>query len=150
MATLTTTITESITINNAQRGGTNTVTTTGITDVLKRTTTCPHSQTTTIAVFNTNVYSADGAIDTENVKYIRVSNLDTTSNIELACVTASTNHQVTITPGNSYILCQAEECSLDEEDASPSFGTMLDLVTLEVKPVGTSSNPQIELFVASV
>ena len=52
MADLVTTISESVTLNGSVRGSTNTVTTTGIVDVFERILTCTHSQTTTVAVFN--------------------------------------------------------------------------------------------------
>ena len=56
MADLVTTITESVVVNGALRGSTNTVTTTGIIDTFERVITCPHSATTTIATFAANVY----------------------------------------------------------------------------------------------
>lgn len=63
MATLTTTVTESVTLNGATRGTTNTLTTTGIVDVFERILTCSHSQTTTIAIFESTPHSAAGALD---------------------------------------------------------------------------------------
>ena len=42
MADLTTTLTESVTLNGAIRGTTNTITTTGIVDVYERILTCTH------------------------------------------------------------------------------------------------------------
>jgi hypothetical protein len=50
MADLVTTISESVTLNGALRGSTNSVTTSGIVDVMERILTCAHSNTTTIAV----------------------------------------------------------------------------------------------------
>jgi len=149
MADLTTTITESVTINGATRGSTNTVTTTGIIDTVERTITCPHSQTTTIATFAAAVHTSAGAIDVDLVKYIRVTNLDENAEIELGVVGTSDNYQVTITPGNSHVLSQAAAILLAEEDTTPSFGTMENLASLQVKPVGASYNPQVELFIAS-
>ena len=46
MADLTTTITESVTLNGALRGSSNSITTTGIVDVFERILTCAHSNTT--------------------------------------------------------------------------------------------------------
>ena len=71
MADLTTTITESVVINGAVRGSTNTLTVSGIEDTFERVVTCPHSNVTTIATFNSNVYGSAGALDLENCKYIR-------------------------------------------------------------------------------
>ena len=47
MADLTTTVTESVVLNGALRGNTNSVVTTGINNVFERIVTCTHSQTTT-------------------------------------------------------------------------------------------------------
>ena len=51
MADLTTTITESVILNGATRGSTNTITTPNIVDVMERILTLAHSNTTTIATF---------------------------------------------------------------------------------------------------
>ena len=94
MADLTTTITESVTLNGSLRGSTNSITTTGIVDVFERILTCTHSQT-------------------------------------------------------SHILFQAEEILIGEEDASPAFPTLEDLVTVEVRPSATT-DVQVEVFAGLV
>ena len=58
MADLTTTLSESVTLNGAVRGTTNTVTTTGINNVYERIVTCTTGQTTHIATFDTNSYGS--------------------------------------------------------------------------------------------
>ena len=83
MADLTVTIGESVTINNAVRGSSNTITTTGIVDTYERVLTAAHSQTTTIAVFGSTPHSAAGALDVENAKYVRSTNLSTDQNMTL-------------------------------------------------------------------
>ena len=103
-ADLTTTVTESVVLNGALRGNTNTVTTTGINNVFERIVTCIHSQTTTVAVFDTAPYTSAGAIDVENVSYIRVTNLDTAGALVLAVVTTNTNYQVRLTAVTSHII----------------------------------------------
>tara|TARA_R110000851_G_scaffold54620_1_gene128716 strand:+ start:1363 stop:1815 length:453 start_codon:yes stop_codon:yes gene_type:complete len=147
MADLTTTIQETVTINGSLRGSTNTVVTTGINDVFERIVTCAHSQTTTIAVFAASPHTSAGAIDVDRTKYIRVSNLDALAEIELAIVTTASNYQVTIRAGGSHVLFQGGAIALAEEDTSPSFGTMEDIASLQVKPVGSSYNPRVEVFV---
>jgi len=147
MATLTTTLSESITLNGSLRGSVNSVTTTGINDVFERIVTCAHSQTTTVAVFATTPHTSAGAIDVDRTKYIRVTNLDDTAEIELAIVTTASNYQITITAGNSHILSQGAAIALGEADVTPSFGTMEDITSLQVRPVGASLNPRVEIFV---
>ena len=149
MADLVTTITETVTLNGSLRGSSNTLTTTNVVDVFERILTCTHSQTTTIAVFNSTPYGADGALDVENCKYLRATNLSEDQDMKLALVTANTNYQVTVRAGGSHILFQAEEALIGEEDASPAFPTLEDIVTVEVRPSATT-DVQVEVFVGLV
>jgi hypothetical protein len=150
MADLSVTLTESVTLNGSVRGTTNELTVTGITDTFERIVTCIEGNVTTIATFGTQPYSAAGAIDIDRCKYIRVTNLDAAAWIELAIVTSASNYTVLLTSGESHILAQAEAAALAEEDTSPSFGTMENLASIQVKPVGSSYNPQVEIFTASI
>jgi len=147
MADLTTTVTESVTLNGAVRGTTNVVTTTGINNVYERIVTCTTGQTTFLAAFDSNSYGSAVQIDKEDVRYIRVTNLDTTNSLELAVVGAATLYQVLLKAGQSHILCAADDVMLAEADTSPSFGTMADLASLQVSP---AANLDVEIFVASV
>jgi len=149
MADLTTTLSESVVLNGAVRGTTNTVTTTGINNVYERIVTCSSTEeaVTHLATFNTNSYGSAVQIDKEDVRYIRVTNLDATNSLELAVVGAATLYQVLLKAGQSHILCAADDVMLAEADTSPSFGTMADLTSLQVKPAATLD---VEIFVASV
>jgi len=149
MADLTTTISESVVLNGAVRGTTNTVTTTGINNVFERIVTCTNAQETYLAAFDSNSYGSAVQIDKQDVRYIRVTNLHTTDSLELAVVAGATLYQVLVNAGQSHILCAASSVVLAEADTTPSFGTMTDLRRLIVKPEG--SNPvDVEIFVASV
>lgn len=147
MADLVTTLTESVTLNGAIRGTTNSVTTTGINNVFENIVTCTSTQTTVLAAFDSNSYGSAVQIDKEDVRYIRVTNLDSTNSLELAIVGAATNYQVLLNAGQSHILCAAENVMLAEADTSPSFGTMEDLGSIQVNP---SADLDVEIFVASV
>ena len=72
MADLVVTISESVTINGALRGSSNSLTVSSLIDTFAMVVTCPHSVTTTIATFSPNVYDRACAIDKENVRYIRI------------------------------------------------------------------------------
>ena len=150
MADLTTTVTESVVLNGALRGNTNSVTTTGINNVFERIVTCIHSQTTTVAVFDTAPYTSAGAIDVENVRYIRVTNLDTDGALVLAVVTTNTNYQVRLTPGTSHIIPRGEAEIIGEADTAPAFGTLENITSLQVRPEGVVYNPQVAVFVGSI
>jgi len=149
MADLVTTISESVTLNGAVRGTTNSVTTTGIVDVFERILTCAHSNTTTVAVFNSTPHGAAGALDVENCKYFRISNLSTDQDVIVAFVTTNTNYQVTVRAGGSHVLFQAEEAAIGETDTSPAFGTLEDVTSVQVRPSATT-DVQVEMFAALV
>ena len=150
MADLTTTVTESVVLNGALRGNTNSVTITGIENVFERIVTCIHSQTTTVAVFDTAPYSSAGAIDVENVRYIRVTNLDADGALVLAVITTNTNYQVRLTPGTSHIVPRGEAEIIGEEDTTPAFSTLENITSFQVRPEGTTYSPQVSVFVGAV
>mgnify|MGYP003645942702 CR=1 FL=1 len=149
MATLTATITESVTLNSAARGSTNTIAVNNIVDVFERILTAAHTNTTTIATFASTPHSSAGALDVENCKYLRITNLSSDQDIKLALVTTNTNYQVTVRAGGSHILFQTEEAAIAEADTSPNFPTLEDLVTVEVRPSATT-DVQVEIFAAFV
>ena len=113
---------------------------------MDRIVTCPASQTTTIATFNSNVYGAANAVDLEDTRYIRITNLDSSNAVELAVVGAATLYQVSLAAGHSHILGPPDDCMLAEADTSPSFGTMADLASVQVNP--GSNAVKVELFIA--
>ena len=149
MADLVTTISESVTLNGSVRGSTNSVTTTGIVDVFERILTCTHSQTTTVAVFNSTPHGAAGALDVENCKYFRISNLSSDQDIMVAFVTSGTNYQVTVRAGGSHVLYQAEDAILGEADSTPASSGLADVVTVQVRP-SASTDVQVEVFAGLV
>ena len=149
MADLTVTIQEAVSINGSQRGSTNSQTITGIIDTFERVVYCPALQTTTIATFAANVYTSAGAIKADGAKYVRITNLSTEYDIELAVVGAATLYQVHIPAGYSHIISRTDDFMLAEADTSPSFGTMADIASLQVKPTA-GSNVTVEIFVATI
>ena len=147
-ATMTVKITETITLNGSDQGATNTLTIASINEVMKRSGTCVNGQTTTVLTFNLNAYGAAGALDTEDAKYIRLTNLDDTQSVEIAVVTGATLYKVTLRAGESHILGCPDDLMLAEADTSPSFGTLADVASSQVRPIG-SAMVDIEVFVAS-
>ena len=147
MANLTTTLSESVTLNGATRGTTNTITTTGIVDVFERILTCAHSNTTTIATFASTPHASAGALDVENTAYVRITNLDTAQALYLAVVGTATNYTVKLRPGASHILFNGEEVFVGEADTSPGFTSFEDLASIQAKPI-SATDVQVEMFVA--
>ena len=145
MADLVTTISETVTLNGSLRGSVNSVTTTGINDVFERIVTCTASVVTTVAVFDTLPSTSPGAIDVDRTKYVRVTNLETAVDIELAVVTTTSSYTVTIRAGGSHVLYSGDLIALGEVGA-PTFGTKLDLASLQVQPT-TAVTARVEVFV---
>jgi hypothetical protein len=149
MANLTVTITESVTVNGALRGSSNSLTVADIIDTFERVVTCPQSATTTIATFSSNVYDSAGAIDSENVRYIRVTNLSDTYDIEVGIAGAASNYSILIPSGNSHIIARADNVMLAEADAVPTYGSLADITKIEVRPTA-SNDVNVEVFVATI
>jgi hypothetical protein len=147
-ATLTVTITESLSLGGTQYGGTKTLEIADINEAFKRIVKCAASQTTTIATFNGNAFASDNALDLEDAKYVRVTNLDDKNPIELAIVGAATLYQIRLAAGESHILGAPDDLMLAEADTSPSFGTMADIASIKVNPA--SNDVDVEILVASV
>ena len=147
MATLKVKLEENIVLDNQDYGSKRTLEISNIDEVSKRIVTCVASQTTTIAVFAGTVNNSAGAIDIQDSKYIRVTNLDSTNSVEIAVVGAATLYQVTLAAGQSHILGSADTLMLAEEDTTPSFGTMADITSIQVNPGGNAVS--VEVFVAS-
>jgi hypothetical protein len=145
MADLVTTISETVTLNGSLRGSVNSVTTTGINDVFERIVTCTASVVTTVAVFDTLPSTSPGAIDVDRTKYVRVTNLETAVDIELAVQTTTSSYTVTVRAGGSHVLYSGDVIALGEVGA-PTFGTMLNLASLQVQPT-TAVTARVEVFV---
>ncbi len=96
---LTIEIKETITINGNSYDQTITKTLTGIGNVSKRIFTIPHSTTVTLATFISTV--TNNQFDVEDVKYIRVTNLDDTDALILTKSFASTSAATELKAGCS-------------------------------------------------
>ena len=145
MADLVTTISETVTLNGSLRGSVNSVTTTDINDVFERIVTCTASVVTTVAVFDTLPSTSAGAINVSATKYVRVTNLETAVDIELAVQTTTSSYTVTVRAGGSHVLYSGDVIALGEVGA-PTFGTMLNLASLQVQPT-TAVTARVEVFV---
>ena len=156
MATLTTTIKEELTLNGIERGSTNILSITSINEVFQRMVTCPANQDTTIATFKAAVNTSEGALDLDNVKYIRVTNLDTSNELVLSLQissaengTADASTSILVAAGASFIMGSPHDgIATDDDGASVITDTNLnDLESLIVDP--KTSSITVELFIAS-
>jgi hypothetical protein len=162
MATLTSTITETVTINGAARGSTNTLTISGVDDIYHRVVTCIANVDTTVAHFNTQVDVEDAAVDVQNAKYVRVTNLDPSPSgnpinlnlqidvTESGSGAAAANETATILvgPGESFVMgTPHDSIAVYDTDASAQT-TLHDLESILVDPGANAV--QVEVFIAGV
>ena len=156
MADLTLKLIEDVTVNGHQYGGTKSFIVSGIVDVYKRILTVPASVDTTLVSFKSTVGIADGAMDIQNVKYIRITNLDSSNAVNLSLqidtaendTTAADSATVSLEAGKSFILgTPHDSVAVDDDDA----GIVTTLHDLESILVDSSSHAvRMEILVASV
>jgi len=154
MGVLTVSIKEELTLNGAQQGGVNTVSIASVTQSFKRVVTCPASVDTTVAVFQAGTNTQDGALALQNVKYLRVTNLDSTNSVNLSLQistaengTADSSCTVLLEAGKSFIMGAVHDGIAVDDDAATIVTTLTDLESIIVDPSG--NDVTVEIFIAS-
>lgn len=154
MGVLTVSIKEELTLNGAQQGGVNTVSIASVTQSFKRVVTCPTGVDTTVAVFQAGTNTQDGALDLEDVKYLRVTNLDASNSVNLSLQistaengTADSSCTVLLQAGKSFIMGAVHDGIAVDDDAATIVTTLTDLESIIVDP--SSNNVTVEVFIAS-
>jgi len=145
MADLVTQITESVVLNGAARGSTNSITTTGIGDVLERIVTSFASTTTVIATFAAQPHTSPNAIDADRTRYIRVTNLDEVTTVTLNIIGTST-FSVALKPLESFIINGAQAVMTGSATGSPNLN-LVDIKTISVVNSDATLNARLEMFV---
>ena len=140
--TLTVRVSEDIELNGKKYGNVNI---SEIPDVNEVSTRIVTALSTGTSILKFAAEAGPGTYVTGNVKYIRVTNLDSSSKVRLALINPSIDVHVAIEPGKSFILsnsiCKGEN---DAADLQPENIT-------EIKAYGESDNSvDLEIFVASV
>lgn len=155
MASLTVKITESVTLNGKERGSENVLDITGVSEVYHRIVTCPSGVDTTVATFRSGTNVADGALDVENVKYIRVTNLDSSNSLNLSLQidageddsAADESCTILLQAGKSFIMGTPSD-GIAVDDSSAAIVTALhNLESLLLDPGANSISA--EIFIAS-
>jgi len=156
MATLNVTITEELTLNGADRGSTNTLSVASVTQVYHRIVTCPANQDTTIAMFQAAVNTSDGAINIDDTKYIRITNLDASNEVVLSLQTsndedgaADGSTSIRMDAGRSFIMGVPHEGIANDDDATTVItdSALHDLESILIDPKGNAVS--VEIFIAS-
>lgn len=155
MATLTVTINESLTLNGRERGSENILTINGINEVFHRIVSCPNAVDTTVATFRTAVNTADGAIDLEDTKYIRLTNLDSSNSVTISQQVsggengvADSSVSVLLEAGKSFLLGTVHDGIALDDDSATVVTTLTDLESLVVSN-SAGASVEVEVFVAT-
>ena len=160
MATLNVTITEELTLNGADRGSTNSLSVASVTQVYHRILTLPANggsgtTDTTISNFRTLVTTADSALKDDDVKYIRVTNLDSSNNVTLSLQLAadggsdaSTTASILVEAGKSFILGKAVGVAAVDDDDAGKVTSLVDLESI-IAVNGNNATISLEVFIAS-
>ena len=156
-ATLTVTLKEEITLNGNRQDSENVLRISDINEIYKRIITCPANSETTLAHFHSSV--ADGTLaplDIDDVKYIRVTNLDASTSATLSLESdvgeddsaADESASLLIEAGKSFIMGSPND-GIGISDANANLVT--DLVDLESLVIFTGGSAvDVEVFIACV
>ena len=161
MADLKVTIREELELNGYDQGAKNTLTISDVDEVFKRIVTCPANNETTVARFRSSVGNVSGtatfdsALDVQDVKYVRLTNLDSSNSLTLSLQVevgeddtgADTSASVLVEAGKSFVMGSPHD-GISLSDANANLVTdLVDLDSLVVQPGSNSVN--VEVYVAS-
>tara|TARA_R100000734_G_C3299869_1_gene90639 strand:+ start:374 stop:841 length:468 start_codon:yes stop_codon:yes gene_type:complete len=155
MANLTVTVSESVTLNGAVRGNTNELTITGIESVFERVLSIPGGADTTVLLTKATVADSDNAIDIQDTKYIRITNLDSTNSVTLSLQidagesssAADESCSILLEAGKTFMMGTPHD-SIGVNDSSATITAAHDLESIVVDSGGNTV--KLEVFVAGV
>ena len=148
MATLKVKIQEDIVLDNQDYGSKRIFGIASINEVYKRIVTVPANADTVIAGFASAVSAEASAFDVNDVRYIRLTNLDSSNPVNVALVGASDNAQFVLEAGKSLMFGTPDDFMLGEADTTPAFSSFEDLSKIQID--SGSNDVSLELFIASV
>ena len=161
MANLKVKIQEDIILENQDYGSKRTLEISSIDEIYKRIVTCPANAETTVVHFKQVAGAAggatkfDGALDIQDVRYIRLTNLDSSNSITLSLQVevgeddsgADVSASILLEAGKSFMMGSGHD-GINVSDANANLVTdLVDLDSLVVQP--GSNAVSIEVFVAS-
>ena len=160
MANLKVTIREELILNGYDQGSKNTLTISDVDEVFKRIVTCPANNETTVARFRSWVGNASGtatfdsALDVQDVKYVRLTNLDSSNSLNLSLqievgeddTGADTSATVLVEAGKSFMMGTPHDGIATSDANANVITTLVDLESLIVDPA--ANDVAVELFIA--
>jgi hypothetical protein len=155
-ATLTVTVSESVSLNGYEQGSSNTLTLPNIDEVVKRIVTISTTETGLLGFHDGTLIAAGylaGQFDEATVRYIRITNKDDTNHVTLI-FKCDGNHEfaVKVDGGHSFIYC----CDtlggggvVNTMDASASALSVALANLIDITAQANTASCDLEVFVAS-
>ena len=148
-------ITEEVILNGKDQGGTTELTIASLKDVSKRIVTIAADDDATVLVFKSTTASADGALDKDTVKYIRITNLDDSNSVNISLQldsdedNSAADLSVThlLEAGRSFIMGTPDEAVHADDDSLTIVTALTDLESIIVDPGSNAGT--VEVFTAS-
>ena len=148
-------ITEEVILNGMDQGGTTELTIASIKDVSKRIVTIAADDDATVLVFKSTTASADGALDKDTVKYIRITNLDDSNSVNISLQldsdedNSAADLSVThlLEAGRSFMMGTPDEAVHADDDSATIVTALTDLESIIVDPGSNAGT--VEVFTAS-
>ena len=142
MATLTVSISESVTLNGKERGSVNTTDITGVTLVNDRIVSVGTAEQS-LLLFDSA--AAAGQFADATVDYLRITNLDPTNFVSLRVTAGNDEYFVKIAAGDSFVLFETVMDTDDDAGAATASLSNID----SIKAVANTAACNVELFVAA-
>ena len=142
-ATMTVKITEDIVLNGVNQGGTNTLSIGSINEVHKTIKTVDTGGFRTLVLFANTV--AAGTLDSDLVKYVRITNLDDTNYIDVR-VKATDSFTYRLTAGTSLVLPPTDSAL---EGAASGDAPASGVDDASIAAQANTASVDVEVFVAS-
>ena len=143
-ATATVTITESITLNGVDQGGSNTLSIANVNESDRRIVTAPSSGEIDLIELDTD--NGQGKFIRASIRYIRITNLDDTNFIRVRVKKSSADtFDVKVLAGSSFMLTSG---SIDANTSGAAFSAFVDLDNISVH--ADTANVDVEICVLSV
>jgi hypothetical protein len=166
-STLTVTLTEAITLNGQSYGAENKLSISGVKQVVKRIVTCLNASETNLLGAGDTISTAPGAalgyaagyFDKDDVRYIRITNLDDTNHVLLTLRnTDNTNANevgILLDRGQSFIynadLAGGVDSTIKSRESALSLGAGDSLADLnDIVGIANTADVDLEIYVASV
>ena len=146
MADLKVTITEALKLQGNNQGATHTKTISGINEASRRVVNVI-TGTAGAEIIKTAATDGAGTYKTNNIRYIRITNLDSSNYVLLSLEASSHWAQVKVEAGKSFILGTAN--GFDNVDTSTNYGSYSAVDITRIKAQANTAAVDLEVFIAT-